>query len=123
MKKIITIFIASATVAQAQNFDWFKNLVFEIKDLVQISIPVLVVLALALFIWGVVQFIFTAGDEKVRGEGKKKIAWGVVGLFVIVSVWGLVAFISEITDIGPTDDDAIKAPQATFKQQVIEPAS
>jgi Type IV secretion system pilin len=50
----------------------------------------LVSIALMVFLWGVVQFIGTAGDEKARGAGRTKILWGLIGLALIVSVWGVV---------------------------------
>ncbi len=96
----------------APDLGWFALMATEVYNVLQTIIPTLVALALALFLWGCVQFIMSAGDEKVRGEGKQKMMWGIVGLFVIVSVWGLVALISEITDIGPTN--TIRAPQAIF---------
>lgn len=97
----------------AQDLGWFGVMFTEIIDTLQIAVPVLVILALVLFVWGVVVFIFNSGDEKGREEGKKKIVWGLVGLFVIVSVWGLVYLLSTITGIfGHT---GINAPQALFQ--------
>lgn len=53
-------------------------------------IPLLLALALVFFIWGVTKFILHADDEAKREEGKKFIMWGIIGLFVIVSIWGIV---------------------------------
>ncbi len=50
----------------------------------------LVSIALMVFVWGVVQFIGSAGDEKTRVIGRTKITWGLVGLALIISVWGVV---------------------------------
>ena len=47
-------------------------------------------LSLAFFLWGVVKYIRESGDEKAREEGKKMMFYGLIGLFVFVSVWGLV---------------------------------
>lgn len=52
--------------------------------------PLLVLGALILFLAGMVRYFFFPGQE---GDGKKKrdfILWGIVALFVMVSVWGLV---------------------------------
>ena len=54
-------------------------------------IPLLISVALVVFIIGVVKFIANADNEEKRTEGRQFIIWGIVGLFVIVSVWGLVA--------------------------------
>ena len=58
--------------------------------------PLLLAVAVLFFIWGVVVFIAKAGDEKARTEGKQRMVWGLVALFIIVSVWGIVALLYEI---------------------------
>lgn len=55
-------------------------------------------IALLVFIWGVLKMIFGLGDtdtdsSKVKEEGKKRMIWGLIALFVLVSVWGLVAIV------------------------------
>lgn len=52
--------------------------------------------ALLVFLWGIVQFITQAGDEKNRSAGRQKIAWGIVGLALIIAVWGVVNLLSAI---------------------------
>jgi TRAP-type C4-dicarboxylate transport system permease small subunit len=47
--------------------------------------------ALLLFIWGVYRYIASAGDEKASAEGSKLMSYGILVLFVMVSVWGLVS--------------------------------
>jgi len=54
-------------------------------------IPLLISVALIVFIIGVVRFIANGDNEEKRKEGRQFIIWGIVGLFVIVSVWGLVS--------------------------------
>ena len=45
--------------------------------------------------FGLAQFIRSAGNSEAIEEGKKKMLYGVIGLFVIVSVWGLVGILRE----------------------------
>ena len=52
-------------------------------------IPLLFSGALAIFIFGVVKFIGNS-DSKEKGKGRDFMIWGIVGLFVMISVWGLV---------------------------------
>lgn len=57
-------------------------------------IPILITLALIAFFWGVAKYVVQgANDEKSREQGKQIMLWGIVGLFVMVSVWGLVAIV------------------------------
>ena len=50
-------------------------------------VSVLIGVAMVYFIYGVVIFISSAGDESKREEGKKTIGWGLLALFIMVSVW------------------------------------
>ena len=52
----------------------------------------LIAFAVVIFLWGVFQFIRAGGDEKTQA-GKEFMFWGIVGLFVMVSVWGIVAIL------------------------------
>ena len=54
-------------------------------------IPIVFTLALLYFFWGVVKYIKSEGDGKA--EGRQIMVWGVVALFVMSSIWGLVRFI------------------------------
>ena len=56
-------------------------------------IPALFAVALIIFLWGVIQYVIAAGDDEKRKEGKQKIIWGIIGLFVMVAIWGLVNLI------------------------------
>lgn len=52
-------------------------------------IPLLYTLAFLLFMIGMARFFFTGGEEN-RKKGKEFALWGIIGLFVIFSVWALV---------------------------------
>ena len=56
-------------------------------------------LAVLVFFWGLVKFIFrVGGDEKALTEGKSLMIWGIIALFVMVSIWGIISFF--YNDIG-----------------------
>lgn len=56
-----------------------------------ILVPVLFAIAFIVFLWGVFQyFIRGAHDEEEKEKGKSLMLWGLIGFFVMVSVWGLV---------------------------------
>jgi hypothetical protein len=39
------------------------------------------------------RFVLAAGDEKKVSAGKSLMFWGAIGLFVMVSVWGIVSIL------------------------------
>lgn len=83
------IFLPKITFAQ----DDFKGAVGSITDVLLSVVPVLVSLALLLFFWGLAEYVFSAADEVKEGS-KQRMLWGVIGLFVITAIWGIVRFIA-----------------------------
>jgi uncharacterized membrane-anchored protein len=71
------------------------TLINSIQELINLLIPLIIGLALVGLLWGLTMYIFKAGDEKAQGEGKKVMFWGVIALFVMVSVWGIVGVLQE----------------------------
>jgi len=54
-------------------------------------IPLIFALAIAAFVWGVVNFFIIGADEEAkRSQGKQFMIWGIIALAVMLSVWGLV---------------------------------
>ena len=57
-------------------------------------IPLIFAIAIAMFVWGAVNFfLISSGEEKKRQEGKQFMIWGIVALTVMVGVWGLVGIL------------------------------
>lgn len=67
-----------------------KTIIGNIIGLVNYAIPVLIAVALAIFLWGVVRFVYKTGDAHGKEADKEIFVWGLIALFVLVSVWGLV---------------------------------
>jgi len=85
--------------ASAQDLSNLQTLLNSIKNLVSLALPIVVGLALLGFFWGLMKFIFSAGDEGAKEKGKDIMIYGIVALFVMVAVWGLVGFIASSLDI------------------------
>ena len=56
-------------------------------------IPLIASLAVATFIWGVIQYVMNTEEEAKREKGKQFMIWGIIGLTVMVGVWGLVSIL------------------------------
>lgn len=56
-----------------------------------VAVPVIFALAFIVFIWGVFQvFILGGTNEEAKENGRALMLYGLIGFFVMVSVWGLV---------------------------------
>jgi len=73
----------------------FADLVKEFVGLVNIVIPVLFSLALVLFLWGGVRYIYKAGDAKGKSEERSALGWGLLALFILFSIWGIIRLLEE----------------------------
>ncbi|MFA5934627.1 MAG: pilin [Candidatus Paceibacterota bacterium] len=74
------------------------DLADKVSELFNKALPLLISFAVIYFAWQVIQYTI-AGDEGKKENAKMGILWGIVGLFVIVSVWGLVGFLGDTLDI------------------------
>lgn len=64
-----------------------------LTSLAQGVVPVLISLALLFFFWGLAQWILNVSDSDKHKEGKERMIWGLVALFFIVSIAGLVSIL------------------------------
>ncbi len=112
MKKIIIAALAFAPIlASAQQLGNIKTLIESIGSVVNIALPVVVAIALLVFFWGLVKFIFAQGDETAKADAKKIMLWGLIALFVIISVWGLVRFIQSSLGLTVGGGETIVVPK------------
>ena len=71
----------------------------DVLSLINLIVPVLIAMAVAFFFWGMILFIKDSGNDKSREEGKQKMLWGIVALFVMVSIFGILNFLSDVLNI------------------------
>jgi hypothetical protein len=74
---------------------------FIINTINNIIVPVLFAIAFIVFLWGAFDtFILGATSEEVKERGKNLMLWGLIGFFVMVSVWGLVNLLTGTLNFG-----------------------
>lgn len=61
------------------------------------AIPILFAIAVIVFVWGVFRYVIAEGEDKQ--VGKNVMFYGIIGLFVMVSVWGLVTLVYNTFDL------------------------
>jgi len=83
------IFFAHIALAQSQYT--IASLVQRIIELViNPLIMLLMVAGTAVFLWGLVEFLMSPDNEEKRTIGKRHMLWGIIGLFLMASAWGIV---------------------------------
>jgi len=113
------LFLPMVASAQTVNIAYPTTLLTGLRFLINAVIPVLVGLALVFFIWGIVVFIANSGNEQEQQVGKQKMIWGIVALFVIVAVWGLVEILVSMSDAS-TGDAGLEAPEPLGSNSKID---
>jgi len=53
-------------------------------------IPILIGIAIVIFFYGVISYVLSAGDEEKRKNARGYMIYGVIGVFVMVAIFGLV---------------------------------
>jgi hypothetical protein len=81
-------------------FERTVEFLFAVRWIIDFLIPMTVALALLFFFWGLAKFILHADNEDARAGGKQIMVWGIVALFVAISIWGIVYFIQRELGIG-----------------------
>ena len=76
-----------------------QGVICKLNEIMGALLPFLVSLGILYFVWGVVSFVI-ASDEEAKTTGRDRMIWGVIGLVVIVGVWGLVRIVSNTFGLG-----------------------
>src|SRR3989344_1207056 len=117
MKKILAVLAVSIpTVVSAQAITDVNSLTYKLTNIGNVVIEILIAFAVIFIIFNVIRYIM-AGDKEARGPIGQSILWGIVGLFVILSIWGLVRI---LTNTFRTDTNAPvnQFPQVQYPRQI-----
>ncbi|PJE64502.1 MAG: hypothetical protein COU90_01520 [Candidatus Ryanbacteria bacterium CG10_big_fil_rev_8_21_14_0_10_43_42] len=79
--------------ASAQGNIDIGDVLVDVADFINASIVFFVLLATAVFMWGIVRYISAHGDQDQIAEARKFIVWGIIFLAVMVAIWGFVALL------------------------------
>lgn len=97
----------------AIKFQSLLDILIWVKCVILVAIiPIIFALALMFFLWGVMKFI-RASDSVKREEGRKFIIAGLIGLFVMTSLWGIISIVSKSLGTG----SAVPLLQTTYLKQ------
>jgi len=92
-------FVAGAQIILTTAQTEWQGIFRVIVTIVNSAIPVIFALGLIIFLWGLLKFLTAAGSEDAAAGGKRLMIWGVVILFVMTAVWGLVGIIGQLSGV------------------------
>src|SRR3989344_8071852 len=78
------------TVCTGGQITTIQGMLCKIAEILGAVLPVLIALGVIYFVWGVITYVI-ASDEEAKKTGRDRIIYGIIGLAVIIAVWGLVA--------------------------------
>lgn len=88
-----------------------QQLLCKFGELFNAILPVLIALAVIYFVFGVVTYVISS-DEEAKSKGRDRIIFGVIGLAVIIGMWGLVALLGNT--FGLTNTTTITLPTVPY---------
>lgn len=89
-----------------------EALIQSVGRLVAALIPIIIGLALVVFLWGILLYVISKSQED-KAAARSYMIWGIIGLFVMVSVWGIVTILSEAIFGGAKIDSPPTLPRFT----------
>lgn len=90
-----------------------EGLIRSTANLIGTVTVVVFMLAILVFAWGIVKLIASAGSPEKIKQAKGIIWWGLIGMFVLASIAGIISFFR--SELGIESIQTIPAPQFTPK--------
>ena len=90
---LATLVLAFPIVAFSAPRD-FGDVVAMVTDFISLLVPLLIGIAFVFVIWGIAKaWVIDAGNEESTQTGKMILITGVIGLLVMVGLWGIVSLV------------------------------
>ncbi|MBI2122353.1 MAG: hypothetical protein HYT98_04495 [Candidatus Sungbacteria bacterium] len=86
---ILLLAVAPILVAEAKTIN---DIVTSVQTgIVNPAINFLLAAASVVFLYGIIQYVIgSQGDQTKLNKGKQIMFWGIIGMFIMVSAWGIV---------------------------------
>jgi len=89
------------------------SLLCKLSQLLNSVIPVLIALGVVYFVWGVVSYVIS-DDEEAKKKGRDRIIYGIIGLAVIIAMWGLVGILTNTFGLQNSNNSVINLPTVNY---------
>jgi len=93
---------AALASCSAIKFKSLLDILIWIKCIItSVLIPLIFTLAFLFFLWNVLTFI-RSSDKTNKEEAKQRMVWGIIALFVMLGVWGIIKILSNTLGLETT---------------------
>lgn len=92
MKKVLatTLSLLPSLALAQTDFSNVQSGIASISNVIGQLIPLIIGIAVLLFLIGVLRYVTAGGDEEKRDAARGMIIFGIIALFVMTAVWGFV---------------------------------
>lgn len=91
MRKIIrssAVFLATLSLPLLAAAQTVQGILNTVGGIINILVVLAIGAAILVFFWGLIKYLTNAGTEKAKGLST--MLYGIIAIFVMVSIWGLV---------------------------------
>jgi hypothetical protein len=104
-KKFLYVFFTCTALLphmlHAQVVNNIKGIGALFTSILQSVVMILIGAAIVVFLWSIFKYLTEGKNEAKREEAKQYMIYGVIAIFIMVSVWGLVELLSQTVNIQP----------------------
>lgn len=79
-----------------------QGLMCKVGELLGAVLPILIALGVVFFVYGVITYVISS-DEEAKKAGRDRIIYGIIGLAVIIGLWGLVNIVTNTFGLENTE--------------------
>ncbi|MBU6426986.1 hypothetical protein KGQ27_01975 [Patescibacteria group bacterium] len=105
MKKLIAAIISfspALAMAQTAPITDVNSLTYKLIGIGNVILYLLIAAAVIFIVWNIVMVLIKGSDPEAKSGAWKNVGWGVVGLAIILSIWGLVNILTNTFRTTPT---------------------
>ncbi len=99
MKKTIAIALTYALPVIVLAQGNIQGALLRFQEILNLMVPILIGVAVLWFFWGIIVYLSGGAEEKEKG--KNIMIFGVIALFVMISVFGIIQFLQGTFGINP----------------------
>ena len=100
---ISSLAAASALLPLLASAQTISDTLIFVSTILNGVIGLFITLAIVVFFWGLIKYLWSIDSENAQ-EGIKIMFWGIVAVFVMVSIWGIIKLLQNslrVTSIDP----------------------